>query len=109
MRCNDFLTTKFHKNIHNFLKHYTDGKTKPFDNKAVEIKQIGSIITYEITVGNKHNQHYNFSNSKKAVNDFLLNVKSKFRANDNVVIKCGFFIENIWPTPIEYIVPILNV
>ena len=27
LRCDDFLTPKFHKNIHNFLKRYVDGKT----------------------------------------------------------------------------------
>ena len=59
LRCHDFLTTKFHKNIHNFLKHYADGKKKPFDIKPIEMKQIGSITTYEIIVG-KHNQDYNF-------------------------------------------------
>ena len=103
-----FLTTKLHRNIHNFLKHYTDGKAKPFDNKPKEIKQIGSKITYEFAVG-KYNQDYNFSNSEEAVNDFLLNVKVKFRANGKVTIKCGSSIENIQPAATEYNVPILNV
>ena len=31
-RCNDFLTTMNHKNVHNFLKHYVDGKPKPFED-----------------------------------------------------------------------------
>ena len=39
----------------------------------------------------------------------MLNGKSKFRANGNVVIKCGFPIQNIQSAPTEYNVPILNV
>ena len=49
-RCNDFITTKYHQNAHNFLKHYSDGKSTPSENKPIEIKSIGDITTYEITV-----------------------------------------------------------
>ena len=34
-RCNEFLTTKNHKKVPNFLKHYADGKTKPFEDKPI--------------------------------------------------------------------------
>ena len=39
----------------------------------------------------------------------VVNVKSKFRPNGEVMIKCGFCIENIQPAPTEYTVPILNI
>ena len=31
VRCNEFLTTKKHKAVHDFLKHYDDGKSIPFE------------------------------------------------------------------------------
>ena len=31
-KCDEFLTIKNHK-VHNCLKHYVDGRTKPFENK----------------------------------------------------------------------------
>ena len=30
LRCDEFLVTYKHKAVHNFLKHYDDGKTIPF-------------------------------------------------------------------------------
>ena len=37
MRCNEFLTTDKHKSVHNFLKHYDEGKDIPFEDKPIEI------------------------------------------------------------------------
>ena len=31
VRCKEFLTTEKHKNIHNFLRHYEEGKSVPFE------------------------------------------------------------------------------
>ena len=43
------------------------------------------------------------------VNDFLNNIRSKFKASSSVMINCCFLIENIQPAPSKYNVPILNV
>ena len=55
-RYDEFLTTKSHKNVQNFLKRYVDyvdGKTKPSEDKPIEIKEIGNLRSYEISY-NKH-------------------------------------------------------
>ena len=108
LRCDDVLTTNKHKVLPNFLKHYSDGKRKPFEERPIDIKKSGNIMNYKITVGS-HGKFYNFSNSEEAVNDFLNNVTSKFNASGSVMIKFGFSMENIQPAPSEYNVPILNV
>ena len=104
LRCDDFLATNKHKVLHNLLKHYSDDKIKPFEEKPNEIK----ITTYKIIFGN-HGKFFDFSNSEEVVNDFLNNVRSKFKASSSVMIKCGFSIESIQPAPTEYNVPILKV
>ena len=63
-----------------------------------------SEITYK-----KHGQYYDFSNAEELVDELLLNVKNKFKSNGQVVIKCGFTIQNIQPAPTEHDVPILTV
>ena len=94
MECNDFIPTTKYKIFHNFLKHYDKGKTKPFKDKPVEVKHFKNITTYEITVGN-HGKFYNFNNSQEVVNNFLNNIRSKFKASNSVMIKCDFSIENV--------------
>ena len=37
VRCEEFLTTDKHKSVHNFLKHYDDGKNIPFEDKLIDI------------------------------------------------------------------------
>ena len=37
MRCNEFLTTVKLKAIHDFLKHYDDSKSIPFEEKLLDI------------------------------------------------------------------------
>ena len=39
--------------------------------------------------------YYDFHNSEEVVEDFLNNVRSKFKPSGPVLIKCGFIIENI--------------
>ena len=107
-RCNEFFTTKNHKKVHNFLKHYPDGKTKPFEDKPTEIKEIGDLKSYEISY-NKHCESYDFSNADELVDEFLKNVKVRFKSSGNVIIKCGFTIESIQPAPTDFEVPLLTV
>ena len=107
-RCDKFLTTKKHKNVSNFLKHYVDGKMKLFETKPIEIKDIGNLKSYEISY-NKHGHIYDFSNADELVDEFLKNVKLRFKSNGNVLIKCGFTINNIQPALREYDTSLLTV
>ena len=40
VRCSEFLTTEKHKSIHNFLKHYEEGKNVPFEKKPIDIVKL---------------------------------------------------------------------
>ena len=40
VRCSEFLTTEKHKSIHNFLKHYEEGKNGPFEKKPIDIVKL---------------------------------------------------------------------
>ena len=99
-RCNKFLTTKNHKNLHNFLKHYADGKTNPFKDKPKEIKEIGDQKSYGISY-NKHGEFYDFSNSDELVDEFLKNLKVRFKSSENVIIKCDIAIEKKQSLPTD--------
>ena len=37
VRYSEFLTTEKHKSIHNFLKHYEEGKNVTFEEKSIDI------------------------------------------------------------------------
>ena len=54
----------------------------------------GAITSYEISV-NKYRDCYNFENVEQVVDDFLRNIRSKFRPKGKVLLKCRFLIENI--------------
>ena len=99
-RCNKFLTTKNRKKLHNFLKHYADGKTKPFKDKPKVIKEIGDQKSYEISY-DKHGEFYDFSNSDELVDEFLKNLKVRFKSRGNVIIKCDITIEKKQSLPTD--------
>ena len=80
VRCSEFLTSEKHKATHNFLKHYEDGKNIPFEEKLLDILKFSGLTIYS-TDFQKHNEFYNFYNSEKCVDDFLKNVKYKFKPN----------------------------
>ena len=102
------LTTKLHQHHHNFLEHYSDGKTLPFEEKPIAIKNIRDLTTYEISV-EKHGEYYNFGEPDTIIEEFLLNVKSRFEPiGDNVSMKCGFSFQNIQPAPTAYTVAMTN-
>ena len=106
-RCGDFLSTEDFKIKHDFLKHYDDRQNIPFEDKPVEIKKTGAVTSYEISV-NKYREYYNFENAQQVVDDFLRNVRSKFRSKGEVLLKCGFLIENIQQFVQENLRPIVN-
>ena len=56
----------------------------------------------------KHKYFYDFFNSEKRVDDFLRNVKYKFKPGGKKWIKCSFAIENIQNSPYKDLRPIIN-
>ena len=93
LRCQEYLPTSRFKIYHNFLKHYNDGET--VDNKPITVTEIGAVKKYEITF-QEHSDSYDFFNSEKLVDEYLLLVKSEiFCSNTNIYIRCGFSLENM--------------
>ena len=43
VRYNEFLTTEKHKLVHNFLKHYHEGKSIPFEDKPTGIMRFSGL------------------------------------------------------------------
>ena len=75
----------------------------------MEIKDIGSLKSHKISY-NKYAEYYDFTSSEECVDDFLQNVRLKFKSSDsNFTIKCGFTIENMQLPPTEYDVLILSI
>ena len=85
IRCDEFLTTDKHKAVHNFLKHYEDGKSIPFEEKPVDILRLPTLTIYSIEYS-KYKDFYNFHNSEDCVDDFLRNVKYRFKSGSKAVV-----------------------
>ena len=70
MKCKDFLTTEKHQSVHNFLKHYEEGKATPFEDKPIDVlKYFGpTIYSTEFKI---YKDFYDFFNSERCVDDFL--------------------------------------
>ena len=107
IRCDEFLTTDKHKSVHNFLKHYYEGKKIPFEDKPIDILRFPGLVIYSIEF-QKHKDFYNFFNSEEAVDHFLRNVKYKFKPGGEKWIKCAFTIENIQQSPYEDLKSIIS-
>ena len=95
------------KKIHDFIRHYEDGQVKPFEVEPMDIEQYGLITKYAISAY-KRKDEYDFYDAESVVNNFLKNVKDRFVANNDVIVKIGFIIENIQPSPEEIGAPIIN-
>ena len=101
LRCNKFVPTS------RLLAHYNDAKNV-FEEKPVNYTNLGEIRKYENTFA-QHSHDYDFCNSEKLVDNFLLNVKNRVgRFSNDFLIKCGFSLENIQPSPFENEEPIRN-
>ena len=70
IRCNEFLATKKDKAVHDFLKHYNDGKNIPFEERPLDIIKYPALTIYQIEF-KKHKNLYSFYNSEKYVDEFL--------------------------------------
>ena len=76
------------------MKHYNDG-VNVVDNKPIAVTGIGAVKKYEITF-QEHSDSYDFFDSEKLVDEFLLLVKGKiFRSSNGFYIRCGFSLENM--------------
>ena len=75
---NEFLTTEKHKSAHIFLKHYDEGRNIPFGNKPIDIVRFPGLTIHSIEF-QKHKEFYDFFNSEKCVDDFLRNIRYKFK------------------------------
>ena len=64
-------------------------------------------MKYKISA-KRFGKYYDFYNSEQLVDDFLNNVRTKFRPSDLVLVKCRFIIENIQQALSENVRPILN-
>ena len=107
LRCQEYLPTSRFKIYHNFLKHYNDGETV-VDNKPITVTEIGAVKKYEITF-QEHSDSYDFFNSEKLVDKFLLSVKGKiFHSNTVFYSRCGFSLENMQAPLTDDDVPLTN-
>ena len=93
VRCNKFLTVQKEKAVHDFLKHYEEGKNVPFEERPPDILRYSGLTIYSIEF-KKYNNFYNFYDSEKCVDEFLRNVKYKFKATSKKWFKCSFIIES---------------
>ena len=109
MRCEDFIYDTKSKAEHDFLNHFSEGKYQRFENKPIEIKTLKDKITTYSVEFSKHKDSYNFFDSEKCVNDFLLNCRYNFKKTDqNKTFKCSFTIQNQQKSPIPSAPPSLD-
>ena len=87
------------KKNHDFIRHYKNGQVKPFELKPKGIEQYGLITKCAISAY-KHKDEYDFHNAETVV--------TRFAANNDVIIKVEFTIENIQPSPEEIGTPIID-
>ena len=92
VKCNEFLMSEKHKAVHDFLRHYDDGKSIPLKEKPLDILRYPALTIYSIEF-QKHSNFYDFYNSEKCVDDFLKNVKHRFKSSNKKWFKCSFNIE----------------
>ena len=62
IRCNEFLATEKQTAVHDFLKHYDDGKSIPFEEKPLDIIRSPALTIYSIEF-QKHSSFFNFYDS----------------------------------------------
>ena len=107
LRCDEFLVNDEQKSVNNFLKYYEDGKTIQFEEKPLDILKLPALTIYSIEF-RKHQNFYDFYNSELCVDDFLRNVKYRFKAGSRKWFNCSFTIENIQKSLYQGLQPILN-
>ena len=106
LRCDKFLVTEKQKAVHNFLKHYEDGKSIPFEEKPLDILKLPALMAYSIEF-RKHQNFYDFYNFELCLDDFLRNVRYRFEAGSKKWFKCSLVIENIQKSLYPGLLPII--
>ena len=108
LRCDDFLLTTHFKKVYDFLLHYGSGKNV-FEEKPLHYTTIGETQKNKI-IFSQHWHDYDFCNSESFVDDFLWNVKNRVKRSEHgdFIIKYGFWLENIQPSPFENEDPIVS-
>ena len=107
LRCKQFITTREQKAKHDFLKHYSEGKEIPFEEKPLDIIKYPALTIYQIEY-KKYSNIYSFDNSAKCVDDFLQNVKQRFHATNRKWFKCSFTIQNTQNSIRSDLQPLVN-
>ena len=107
LRCDKFLETEKQKTVHNFVKHYEDGKTIPYEEKPLDVLRLASLMIYSIEF-RKHQIFYDFYNSELCVKNLFKNVRYRFKAGSKEWFKCSFVIENIQKSLYLGLQPIIN-
>ena len=107
LRCDKFLETEKQKTVHNFVKHYEDGKTIPYEEKPLDVLRLASLMIYSIEF-RKHQIFYDFYNSELCVKNLFKNVRYRFKAGSKKWFKCSFVIENIQKSLYLGSQPIIN-
>ena len=79
LRCEEFIYDSKSKAEHDFLNHFSEGKEQPFENKPLNIRVLENKITIYSIEYSKHKDSYDFFDSEKCVNDFLLNCRNKLK------------------------------
>ena len=77
---------------HNFLDHYIDGEKKPTEFKTIDITKNNDITIYNINF-EKYSNEYNFYNSQELVDEFLFNVKTRFKPKNKVFLRLIFLLK----------------
>ena len=93
IRCTEFLATEKQKAVQDFLKHYEEGKNIRLEEKPLDIERYPGVTIY-YNEYEKHSSFYNFYYSEKCVDDFLRNIKYRFKSTNKKCLKCFFNIEN---------------
>ena len=75
------------------MKHYSDGKDIPFEEKPLDIIRYPAMTIYQIEY-KKYSNLYPFHYSEKCVDEFSQNVKHRFHATSRKWFKCSFTIQN---------------
>ena len=99
--------TEKHKAAHGFLKH-GNGKNMPFEEKPLDIWKFPAHTIYSIDF-QKNSDFYSFYNSEKDVDDFLKNIKYKFKPSNKNWFKCSFYNENEQSSVTPNSQPLLNI
>ena len=107
LRCKQLITTSDQKAKHDFLKHYSEGKIIPFEEKPLDIIKNPALSIHQIEY-KKYSNIYSFDNSAKRFDDFWKNVKQRFHATNKKWFKCSITIENTQNSISANLEPLVN-